>query len=33
MPKIQITNDIVIFSTTPSLKNVVASFSNEKEEE
>jgi len=33
MPKIQVANNIVIFSTTPSLKNVVASLSNEKEEE
>jgi hypothetical protein len=32
MVEIQVTNNIVIFLTTPSLKNVVASSSNEKEE-
>ncbi len=33
MPKIQATKNIVLFPTTPSLKNVVASSSNEKEKE
>jgi hypothetical protein len=32
MPKIQTTKNIVIFSTTLSLKNVTTSLSNEKEE-
>jgi len=31
MLEIQATNNIVFFPTTPSLKNVIASFSNEKE--
>jgi hypothetical protein len=31
MPKIQATKNIVLFPTTPSLKNVVASSSNEKD--
>jgi hypothetical protein len=29
---IQVTNNIVFFRTTPSLKNVATSLSNEKEE-
>jgi hypothetical protein len=33
MPKIQVANNIVLFPTTTSLKNVVTSSSNEKEEE
>jgi hypothetical protein len=33
MPEIQATNNIFLFLTTPSLKNVVASSSNEKEKE
>jgi len=32
MVEIQVTNNIFIFLTTPSLKNVVASSSNEEEE-
>jgi hypothetical protein len=30
MPKIQVAKNIVLFLTTPSLENVVASSSNEK---
>jgi hypothetical protein len=33
MPKIQTTNNIVLFPIAPSLKDVIASSSNEKEEE
>jgi hypothetical protein len=33
MPEIQATKNIFLFLTTPSLKNVVASSSNEKEKE
>jgi hypothetical protein len=32
MPRIQVANNIVLFPTTPSLKNVATSSSNEKEE-
>jgi hypothetical protein len=33
MPKIQTINNFIFFPTAPSLKNVVASSSNEKENE
>jgi len=33
MPEIQVAKNIVLFPTVPSLKNVVASSLNEKEEE
>jgi hypothetical protein len=33
MPEIQVANNIVLFLTAPSLRNVTTSLSNEKEEE
>jgi hypothetical protein len=33
MPEIQVAKNVVFFLTTPSLKNVITSLSNEKEKE